>query len=256
LLDRVTLFEMVGAMTDISAARRALNRVGLNIHRYRAPQNPRFRLAALLGLHQIDTVLDVGANVGQYARSLREYGYDGDIISFEPMSREFNLLKAATAEDHRWAAYRYGLGVAEGEAIINVAGNSISSSMRPMAAAHSQAVPASVYVGEERIQVHRLDAVFDSVLRPGRRVFLKIDTQGFEREVLEGASGIVDRIAGIQLETSFVPLYEGQMLLAESLSLMASLGFILEGIEPGFVESTGRMYQMDLVCFRPISSTT
>jgi FkbM family methyltransferase len=167
------------------------------------------------------------------------------------MSREFDLLSAAAARDDSWTALPYALGSADAEATINIAANSISSSMRPMAATHLHAVPGSGYVGSETIQTKRLDGVFGSLVASDERAFLKIDTQGLEREVLEGASGAIGRICGLQLETSFVPLYDGQMLLAESLEVVAGFGMVMEGIEPGFVEHTGRMYQMDVVAFRP-----
>jgi len=201
-------------------------------------------------LYDIDVVLDVGANTGQYASSLREFGYSGRIVSFEPMSREFGVLRAAAANDGGWTALPCALGAERSQATINISANSISSSMRAMVPTHLRAVPDSAYIGVETIEIQRLDEVFDSIVAAGERTFLKIDTQGSEREVLVGASGVFQRISGMQIETSFVPLYEGQMLLAEALETVEAAGMVVEGIEPGFVEVTGRMFQMDLVCFR------
>jgi Methyltransferase FkbM domain len=119
---------------------------------------------------------------------------------------------------------------------------------------HQDAFPPANYVGTEQVPIHRLDSVASDVLRPNDIALLKIDVQGFEKQVIAGGNSTVnDRCAGVQLELSFVPLYEGGMLIREALDLVDSLGFTLAGLLPGFTDPrNGRMLQADGIFFRGI----
>ena len=100
--------------------------------------------------------------------------------------------------------------------------------------------------------MHRLDALAPEILRPTDVVFLKLDVQGFEKQVLAGSTATVrDRCVGLQLELSFLPLYEGGMLIREALDVADSLGFTLTGVTPNFVDMrNGRTLQADGTFFR------
>jgi FkbM family methyltransferase len=206
----------------------------------------------LLTHHNVDTVLDVGANDGGYGRFLRESGYRDEILSFEPLSDAYRKLVASAEGDNRWhVAPRMALGPENGEIEINVAGNSTSSSILAMHERHVAAAPDSEYVGTERVPLHRLDSVRHVSIDNGRAILLKIDTQGYEMPVLEGAESILPRLLGIQLELSLVPLYEGQALYREVIDWMHDRDFALWDVIPGFRnQATGRMLQMDGVFFR------
>jgi FkbM family methyltransferase len=145
-------------------------------------------LVAALG---VDLVDDAGANAGQYALALREQGYRGAIFSIEPTEEAFRLLSEAASADPLWTCVRCAVGDAAGTTTINVAGNSCSSSLLPMLPAHTDAVPKSRYVGEERVEVARLDELVASQFAESSRIFLKADVQGFEDRVLAGASGMM-----------------------------------------------------------------
>ena len=227
-------------------------RLGIEINRYNAVESTEARLLALLNTHRIDTVIDVGANDGGYGRLLRRGGYDGTILSFEPLVQAHDALLAATESDAGWlVAPRMALGNANAEVDIHVAGNSASSSILPMHATHEQAAPESRYVGVQRVQVHRLDEVRHAALDTGRRLFLKVDTQGYEMKVLEGSDRLLDRVAGIQLELSVTPLYEGQVLYLSMIQWLQARGFELWNVIPGFVDpASARMLQFDGVFFR------
>ncbi len=106
-------------------------------------------------------------------------------------------------------------------------------------------------VGTETIEVSRLDDVAADVLGEARTPFLKIDTQGFERAVLEGAETTVPRLVGLQLELSFVTLYEGGMLADEAISWAYDHGFVLVGLDQGFTDPGGAVLQADGVFLRP-----
>jgi FkbM family methyltransferase len=198
----------------------------------------------------VDLVLDVGAAVGDYGRQLRRAGYQGAIVSFEPLTEPFAALLSATTSDPQWTARNVALGAQVGKAEINVARNSDSSSLLPMLDRHLKAAPHTAYVGTETIQVSTLDTEW-TAMPPARNPFLKIDTQGFEGQVLDGAANILERLAGVQLELSFVPLYDGGLLYDEAILRMRDAAFVPMGIEPGFRDdATSQLLQADVVFFR------
>ncbi len=121
-----------------------------------------------------------------------------------------------------------------------------------MLKSHLDAFPPANYIGTEEVPIHRLDSVAPEFLRSTDVAFLKIDVQGFEKQVLAGSqSTLNDRCVGMQLELSFLPLYEGGMLIREALDLAYSLGFTLTGLLPGFTDvRNGRMLQADGIFFR------
>jgi FkbM family methyltransferase len=227
------------------AVRRQLARRGFEIRRHTAA-----RRQAVLAKHEVDLVLDVGAARGGYGTSLRTFGYAGRIVSFEPLSDAFAGLSATIAEDPSWTAHRLALGAEQGSATIKIASNSDSSSLLPMLEAHRAAAPTIDFVAEETITVARLDDVADEDVRSARHPFLKIDTQGFEREVLEGGVKTVERCVGLQLELSFLPLYDGGMLVDEAIGWAYAHGFHLVGIEQGYTAPTGEILQVDGIFVR------
>ena len=228
--------------------------LGIDLKRYNVQTSEDARMQQLLDYHKIDLVLDVGANVGQYAKSLRDLGYSGRIVSFEPLSSAYSQLKTASKKDLLWEiAPQTAIGNQEGEIIINIAGNSQSSSALPMLDAHLESAPESAYSGSETVKLSRLDTLAkDYIKSETKSIFLKIDVQGLEKQVLEGATAILPLVKGIKLELSLVPLYEGQVLFQEMIDIVEKLGYELYGIEPGFTaEKTGRMLQMDGIFFKP-----
>jgi len=228
--------------------------LGIDLKRYNIQTSEAAKMHRLLAYHNIDLVFDVGANIGQYAKLLRELGYSGRIVSFEPLSSAYSQLKAVSEKDPLWEiAPQTAIGNQEGEIVINIAGNSYSSSALPMLGAHLESAPESAYSGSETVKLSRLDTIAkDYIKSETKSIFLKIDVQGLEKQVLEGATAILPLVKGIKLELSLVPLYEGQVLFKEMIDIVEKLGYELYGIEPGFTaEKTGRMLQMDGIFFKP-----
>ena len=177
-----------------------------------------YRRQLLLAGRGITKVLDIGANQGQYGSDLREWGFQGDIHSFEPLPEPHALLSAAAAGDPRWHVHRVALGDHDGSTTINVAANGgASSSVLPMLNLHNEAAPQAKYVGATECPLTTLDALRMAVWSPGDRLHLKIDVQGYERYVLDGAPDTMSSAETLELELSFAPLYEGSMLFAEAL---------------------------------------
>ena len=236
--------------------RKALAASGLELRRLSPQTNPAVQLARIVADQGIDLVFDVGANLGQFGRELRRHGYGGTIVSFEPLSAAHRALERNSAKDPAWLIHpRCALGEEPGTSQIHVAGNSYSSSLRRMKDRHAVAAPASRYVGIEDIAVDTLDRVAPQYLARSRAPFLKIDTQGFEKQVLEGAREVLPRIKGALLELSLVELYEGQTLWLELVRWMEGQGFVLWALSPGFVDQQdGRSLQLDGVFVRPAAA--
>ncbi len=182
------------------------------------------RLARTLDAREIDTILDIGANVGQYATMVRRAGYAGRIISCEPLNGAYGQLSGRAKRDDLWTVLQTAVGRESGTTTINVSANSFSSSVRPMTDAHVINAPGSEYISTETVDVTTVAAlVAEHSVDPGRTL-LKIDTQGFEDEVLAGAGDHLDEFAAIQLELSLVELYEGQSLFDDHYALMREHG--------------------------------
>jgi FkbM family methyltransferase len=236
-----------------NATRNTLRRIGFDVIRYNPQKSHDAALARLLAAREVDTVLDVGANEGQYATMVRRAGFRGKIVSFEPLAEAHSKLRQAAARDPLWmVAPRMALGDHEGRLRMHIAGNSASSSALPMLDAHIRAAPQSAYTGSETVPVSRLDIVAEDLQVGGQNLFLKIDVQGFEPQVLRGAERLLNRIQGVQLELSLVPLYEGETLFMSLVDSLAGKGFELWALVPGLVDQeTGRTLQVDGIFFRP-----
>ena len=175
------------------------------------------RRARLLDWQAISLVLDVGANRGQYARRIRQNGFDGRIVSFEPMALPFADLAQQSATDPRWESHQIALAETEGTAEINVAEDSVSSSLLPIEQRHLEVTPEAAYVAVESVQTRRLDELWPQLGSEHDRVWLKIDVQGYELAVIRRAVGMLRNLELIELELSLVPFYSGSLVLARHL---------------------------------------
>jgi FkbM family methyltransferase len=208
-----------------TTVRRALHRIGVDFIPYDGRRFVARRRIDVIRATGVSIVVDVGAGGGQFVRSLRGEGYAGRIVSFEPVTEAFAKLQRRTTGDPSITCMNVAIAERDGEAVVNVAGNLWSSSLLPMMSEHEAAAPASAYVGQERVRLARLDSL--DVVGPEDRAYLKIDVQGGEGAVLDGAAGVLDRIVAAELELSLVELYEGQELLPALHERMSSQGFAL-----------------------------
>ena len=235
-----------------SYVKQRLRKLGYLISRYDSRRDPLAVRKLFFESHGINVVFDVGANAGQFALQLRESGYRDKIVSFEPLSSAFRKLAEAAQNDSNWQVQHCALGDNEATSEINVSENSWSSSLLEMLPAHAKADPASRYIGKEFITIQTLDALFSSYCKTDSRVFLKIDTQGFTKKVLEGGQHSLETIRGLQVEMSLVPLYEGEPLMGELVSFLQSRGFTPIFVFPEFIDNrTGQQLQVNGLFFRP-----
>lgn len=232
--------------------KKALQTAGFEMHRYIPGASLGAQQVAALNRFSIDLVLDVGANIGQFGEELRVGGYQGKIISYEPLPDAHAGLLKASAGDTDWHAFEpMAIGAQNGEIEINVAQNSASSSILPMLQSHLQAAPYSAYVDKLTVPIKRLDDTLDEHFERSLAPFLKIDTQGYEWDVLDGAPLALEKCKGVLLELSLIPLYEGQHLWQEMIARLEQQGFSLWAIQPGFTDlNSGRTLQVDGIFFR------
>ena len=226
--------------------------MGYDISRFDPKSHALARRRKLLESYAIDTVLDVGANIGQFAIQMRkDLGFSGKIISFEPLSSAFELLKLNAAGDPKWRVMHCALGDAESESEINVAGNSYSSSFLDMLPFHIKSAPRSQYIGRETVEIKTLDSMMDDLCSMGANIYLKIDTQGYESKVINGAERSLAHINTVQLEMSLIPLYQDASLFIDMHKLLSQKGYTLVSIEPGFCDkNTGQLLQVDGIYHR------
>jgi len=165
--------------------KKILRKKGIQLKRY--PEDDFVRRMKIVDNYNIDTLFDIGANAGQYSSNMRELGYRKKIISFEPLKSAFEELKKASLKDNNWVINNYALGNENIKSMINVAGNSYSSSILNMLPTHLKSAPESNYIAQEEIEIKTFDSIFNSFCNKEDRVMIKIDTQGYEKNVLEGA---------------------------------------------------------------------
>lgn len=233
--------------------KKIINSAGFNLQHLTLGSNPSLQLLKVLSRFKNDIVLDVGANKGQFASELRSSGFHGDIISFEPLSTAHSVLTKAASRDEKWQIHPRGaIGDYDGEIEINVASNTVSSSVLPMTDLHTSVSEESAYVSSEKVPIFKLDSVVHKYFtNPHHRLFLKIDVQGFEWEVLDGASQTLPYVQGLLCELSLVPLYEGQRLWMEMIRRLENDGFTLWSIRNCFINPCdGQTLQVDAIFVR------
>lgn len=226
--------------------------LGFDIHRH----GPRTAfipcLVEMLHVNNIDTVLDVGANNGQFAIALRREGFSGKIVSFEPLPAAHKALTQKAEGDSGWViAPPMAIGASEGERELNISGNIVSSSLLDMNNYHLEAAPNSEYIDHVTVRVSTLEEQYTHYCSKNSRVFLKLDVQGYEGRILSDMDSYRNRIDGIQVELSTAELYRGQETYLSLLRRLEKSGYHLHLLEPGLrSDETCRLLQFDAVLFR------
>jgi FkbM family methyltransferase len=204
------------------------------------------RRMKIIKFFKIDVLFDIGANNGQYAVNMRKIGYDNKIISFEPLKSAYEDLEKASLKDDDWIINDYAIGDKDSSGVINVSNNSFSSSILNILSAHTESAPNSKFIGTQEINIKKIDSVFNSFTNLNDRVMLKIDTQGYEKKVIEGAINSLENVLIIQIEMSIVQLYEGELEFIEMIEFLKDKGFKLFSLENGFSNlDSGQLLQVD-----------
>ncbi|MDH5188545.1 MAG: FkbM family methyltransferase [Rhodospirillaceae bacterium] len=202
----------------------------------------------------IDLVLDVGANYGQFAERLRSSGYAGEVHSFEPIGFIFKELQAKSAADAKWFTHNLAMGSTQGSQTINImAGNDFSSFLNPSDFGKAQYESSTRVQDRETVEVDTISN-FLATNVPNyreRRIFLKMDTQGYDLEVFRGASDVLQSVKGMLSELSFIPIYDGMTNYLDTLKEFQASGFHPSGFYPINRDSDGLvLIEMDCMLVR------
>lgn len=198
---------------------------------------------------KVGYVIDVGAYQGQFANRIRREGYKGKIYSFEPLLNAHKYLQRAAARDDNWEVHRpVALGSSAGNSMLNISANPTSSSIAEMLSTHLIAAPYSFKTGEQEVQVITLDSLINKWKLIKTPIFLKIDTQGYEYEILLGGAETISLVIAVQIELSIIELYQGQKIYSYFIEFFEKNNFILYDIMPGFSnKKTGQLLQFDAI---------
>lgn len=234
------------------AVRQFAHSLGFEIKRYLPSASDEAQLSKMLQMIDVNLIFDIGANEGQFVRKVRDYGYAKRIVSFEPLSSARKRLVSYVLGDSAWDVHEQSaLGDQDGLIEIHISRNSSSSSVLPMLQSHSSAAVDSVFIDSEMVPVARLDTVASRYLSDQTNLFIKIDTQGYEWQVLDGARETLQQARGVMCELSLVSLYEGQKLWRDIVDRLDREGFMLWGLHKGFVDPrTGQQLQADGIFMR------
>lgn len=193
-------------------------------------------MAVALSRNNVTSVIDVGANTGQFALHLRNAGFKGDIYSFEPLPTAFALLQRRASKDPLWHTYQLAIADHDGVTKFFETENSVSSSMLPLKSRAAHEAAGAVNKSEIVVPMRTLESVAANELSAvvWNRAMLKIDVQGAEHLVLKGANTICDQVCLITTEISFQELYQGSDSWLNVLAHCANHGLTLVDIDRGF----------------------
>ena len=238
---------MVPAMRIPRPLHRALHRVGIEVTHYSRTQEA--RRADLLRHLGIEDLIDVGANTGQYAQLVRFHGYRHRIWSVEPLQAVYDELAANAVRDPNWRCERLALSGEPGEMTLHVTADTQFSSLLAPVEGLAKARREVAAAGTEVVPVDTLDSLV-SRWNPVGPLGLKVDVQGYEAAVLDGAAKTLQEIEFLELEISMRELYQGQVLLPAMLDRVHGLGFRLASAESLWAGPSGISDQINGVFIR------
>lgn len=213
------------------------------------------QMRSIIERYEINVVIDVGANEGQFAQKLRSFYFE-DIFSFEPVTFAFKKLVKAASSDLNWHVYKLALGGQESNQTINVSDETIFSSLLRTNNYCIQSFAGSAQGKKEIVSIRRLDELLDKIVPDieNKRIFLKMDTQGYDTEVFKGLGKKLKHVIALQTEVSLIPIYEGMPHWTESISIYEKAGFGVIGMFPVFRDSD-RVIEYDCLLVRAESQS-
>ncbi len=230
--------------------RTLLRRTGFDVVRYDWRTNVNLRRQRFLDGLGIDCMLDIGANVGAYAAAVRQFGYRGEIISFEPTSDAYAELQVRSARDPLWKAERLAVAGSEGDRTIFVSANSVSSSLLERSEQMAESLPDSRYVKQESVRAITLDAALTAAGAARRPVWAKLDVQGSAHQILSATNGHLRDLAALEIELPFVEMYAGEGLFLDLMAQLQQSGFELVSLESNTFDPHGAVLEVNGILVR------
>lgn len=227
----------------------------LKFKRFTASSSEELRTAMLCKHMGITHVIDIGANTGQFAESLYDFGFQGFVISFEPVEQAFNTLIERAKNHPKWiVAERCAIGETDGEIDIHISDDTVFSSILPIKDTYVAHNTKSKIIKKEKTKIYRLDSIIANYvdINPSHRILLKIDTQGYEKQALAGAKNILEMAIGLKIEIPLYAMYENtNFTFYDILSLTKMHDFLpysfnIEGVDL----HTGRVNTIDGLFFK------
>lgn len=215
-----------------------------------ASASPDLRTVKILNSFDFNLVLDIGANSGQFAESLIDYGFTGEIISFEPTSFAYSQLLKRAEKYNNWnIADKCAIGSKKGELAINISKNTVFNSIKTIKSDYADYNNDAQIVGVETVTVETLDDLNGKLFNVSNKTFLKIDTQGFEKEVLAGATNVLAKVGGVKLEVPLQAIYNDVSLqLKEIINFFDDKGFLCVSINEVAVNNeNGLVNEVDAI---------
>ena len=210
-------------------------------------------VADLLVNYEVNCVFDVGANKGQYGKQLRDFGYKGRIVSFEPVPDALAKLRKAAERDRDWQVRPFALGRSASVQDMHLGWKTMNSLLEPSEYGQKRYKRFADTSSTTQVELRRLDEIMDEALEgiAEPRPFLKMDTQGFDMEVFAGAGERMGEFVGMQSEVAALQLYEGSPHMSEAIAAYEDAGFEITGMYPVTREgNTGRVVEFDCVMAR------
>ena len=225
-----------------------LSKFNIRVEKISKNQNLLDILNNLITKLEINLIFDVGANEGQFAKKIIENGYKGKIISFEPLNDPYEKLVLKSSKFENWKVEKLSLGSENKNSEINVSNYSLSSSIFPISSKHLKAKKNSNYTSKQKTEIKKLDTYIYENKVASDHSFLKIDTQGYEYNVLGGSVQNLKNFRIILCELSFKELYIGQKLWTDIINFLEKNNFEIWFLEKGFQsQENGQMLQADCI---------
>tara|TARA_B100000579_G_C22724842_1_gene801223 strand:- start:18 stop:758 length:741 start_codon:yes stop_codon:yes gene_type:complete len=221
----------------------------LQVNKITLSNNFYYHIVQTLKNYDIDLVIDIGANEGQFAKKIIDYGFKNKIISFEPIKNVNKILRYNSKNHQNWIVSKsFGFGNLNQTQFINVSKNSVSSSILEINKKHLQAQPDARTIGKEKIRLITLNSYLNKYKFKNKKIFIKIDTQGYEKKIILGAKKVLNRVTGLMIEASISKVYKKETDYMAIINLMKKLGFYVWSIERGFTDKkTGQVLQLDII---------
>lgn len=217
-------------MIFVSTIKKIAKFFDVDIKRFSGISTLESNILHCLKKYDIDIVIDVGANVGQFGQLLRMLGYKNKILSFEPDPVVFLELSKKCINDSKWECINSALGEFEGKLVLHRYNHSTFSSMREINKVGEQNFP-NIHLEENiSVEVKTLNYVLKGSVYEGKRIFLKLDTQGYDLEVFKGSVEKLSQIFVIMTELSFIQIYNEMPNWSKSISYFQNHNYILSGI--------------------------
>jgi FkbM family methyltransferase len=199
--------------------------LGMDVHLITQAEKRRYEW---LKAQDIKTVIDIGANTGQFAIMIREILNGSMIYAFEPLASCYKELSLRMSKDGNFKAFNFALGDTESTSKIHRNEYAPSSSLLKMNRMHKDAFPYTENEVEETIEVRCLDKVADELLLENN-ILIKIDVQGYESKVIDGGCATISKAKIVIIETSFEELYDDQPLFGKIYETMREMNFSFHG---------------------------